>query len=205
MPNPSSRARNPYYTLGVTPNADKEEIKNAYRELARRLHPDVNPRLSAAQMMKAVTESYELLIDADQRKEFDDQPRFKLRIPKNLDGPLPPPPEDKRPFFVRLFSPKPKAKAGESFQSHFTNGVTCAQFPGGKLLDAAEKEFKCCLEARADCLEARYNLGLVYYWQGKWVESLHCFKEAFQQNPRDLTCHQMVDMLSMETIEVESS
>jgi chaperone protein DnaJ len=61
-----------YDTLGVPKNADEKTIKAAYRKLARKLHPDVNPNDKAAETkFKEVSEAYEVLGDADKRKLYD--------------------------------------------------------------------------------------------------------------------------------------
>jgi len=62
----------PYKTLGVAPGATADEIKKAYRKLAKRLHPDVNPgNKKVEQQFKEATAAYDLLSDVDKRRKFD--------------------------------------------------------------------------------------------------------------------------------------
>ncbi|MHC4427810.1 MAG: DnaJ C-terminal domain-containing protein [Planctomycetota bacterium] len=65
-------ARTDYYSvLGVERNASAEEIRKAYRSLAREYHPDVNKSADAATRFAEVTEAYEVLSDAEKRKAYD--------------------------------------------------------------------------------------------------------------------------------------
>ncbi|WP_295011452.1 molecular chaperone DnaJ [uncultured Microbacterium sp.] len=60
-----------YEVLGVARDASEDEIKKAYRRLARQLHPDVNPSDEAAEQFKLVTHAYDVLSDADARRRYD--------------------------------------------------------------------------------------------------------------------------------------
>src|SRR5882762_5958977 len=61
-----------YETLGVPRTATESDIRNEYRQLARKHHPDVNPGdKSAEEKFKDINEAYEVLSDADKRKRYD--------------------------------------------------------------------------------------------------------------------------------------
>lgn len=60
-----------YNTLGVKKTATEEEIKSAYRNLARKYHPDVNKDSGAEDKFKDLNEAYQVLSDAEKRKKYD--------------------------------------------------------------------------------------------------------------------------------------
>jgi curved DNA-binding protein len=62
-----------YATLGVPKTASEKEVKQAYRKLARKHHPDVNPGdKSAEAKFKEINEAYEVIGDPDKRKKYDE-------------------------------------------------------------------------------------------------------------------------------------
>jgi DnaJ-class molecular chaperone len=64
--------RDPYDVLGVARNARQDEIKQAYRRLAKKLHPDLNPgNKKVEQQFKEVSAAYDLLSDPAKRARFD--------------------------------------------------------------------------------------------------------------------------------------
>jgi DnaJ-class molecular chaperone len=79
----------PYEVLGVKPDASPDEIRSAYRKLAKELHPDLNPgKPEAEARFKTVSVAYDLLSDADKRARYDrgeidesgaERPRYSYR------------------------------------------------------------------------------------------------------------------------------
>ncbi|MGA0201150.1 MAG: DnaJ domain-containing protein, partial [Prochlorotrichaceae cyanobacterium] len=64
-------ARDYYEILGVQRDADKEDIKRAYRRLARKYHPDVNREAGAEETFKEINRAYEVLSEPETRARYD--------------------------------------------------------------------------------------------------------------------------------------
>lgn len=105
-----------YKILDVEPDADSKAIKTAYRKLARKYHPDVNPDEGAGEKFKEVAEAYAVLKDDTLRAEFDELRKYGG---KPGGGYQPPPdwqssggfqgggqPEDYSDFFNSIFGDK---------------------------------------------------------------------------------------------------
>jgi molecular chaperone DnaJ len=66
-----SNKRDYYEVLGVSKGASQDEVKKAFRRLARQYHPDVNKEPAAESMFKEINEAYEVLSDPDKRAMYD--------------------------------------------------------------------------------------------------------------------------------------
>lgn len=74
---------NPYKVLGVNNMASKEEIRKAYRALARKYHPDVNPgNKTAEEKFKEINDAYAILSDEKKKEEYDKA----AEAPQNKEG-----------------------------------------------------------------------------------------------------------------------
>lgn len=60
-----------YAVLGVSRDASADDIKKAFRKLARQYHPDINKSVGAEARFKEINESYEVLSDPEKRKRYD--------------------------------------------------------------------------------------------------------------------------------------
>src|ERR1700759_5346301 len=85
----STTERDYYELLEIERGADEQEIKKAFRRLARQLHPDVSEEPDAAQRFREVTEAYEVLSNAETRQLYDRYGHAGLRSggfqPSNFD------------------------------------------------------------------------------------------------------------------------
>lgn len=112
----------PYSILGVPADASMDEVKAAYRRVARRLHPDVNQESpGAAVQFQDVTSAYELLIDPDKRRKYDaqylqrreDTPyTFTLRVTPSKRAVIPLP-EPQVIYLLAEILPDPRARDQE--------------------------------------------------------------------------------------------
>ncbi len=91
-----------YKTLGVARDASAEDIKRAYRKLARKYHPDVSKEANAENRFKDVAEAYEVLKDADKRAAYD-------QLGSNWQA-------------GQGFSPPPDWRGGEGFEFRASGG-----------------------------------------------------------------------------------
>ena len=68
----AEQKRDYYEVLGVSKGASEEEIKKAYKKLARKYHPDLNPdNKEAEEKFKEVNEAYEILSDSNKKARYD--------------------------------------------------------------------------------------------------------------------------------------
>jgi hypothetical protein len=90
--------KNYYFILGLTTNANANEIKHAFRQLALQFHPDRNPSKEAAAIFIEINEAYEILSDPQQKFQYDQlllgptdskphrDPRYRPKPPGSYNG-----------------------------------------------------------------------------------------------------------------------
>jgi DnaJ-class molecular chaperone len=70
-------AKDFYQVLGVPDTASQDDIKKAYRRLAKQYHPDANPNnTQAAERFKEISEAHSVLSDPDKRKQYDTMRKY---------------------------------------------------------------------------------------------------------------------------------
>jgi len=76
-----------YQILGIEPDADAKTIKGAYRKLARKFHPDMNPDEGAEAKFKEVAEAYQVLKNDQRRAEFDELRQYGAQSTEDFRPP----------------------------------------------------------------------------------------------------------------------
>lgn len=119
-------ADDPYKALGLAKTASADEIKKAYRKIAKTDHPDLNPDPAAHERFKAASSAYDLLKDPDQRARFDKgeidasgqerpQRHYYREYAEQGDNPYRQPPhgfDDFSDVFSDLFGQRAQARRG---------------------------------------------------------------------------------------------
>ncbi|HEX6107526.1 MAG TPA: molecular chaperone DnaJ [Gemmatimonadales bacterium] len=119
-------AKDFYQVLGVPDSASQDEIKKAYRRLAKQYHPDANPNNpSAAERFKEISEAHSVLSDAEKRKQYDQMRRlgaFDGMARQRAGGPRPGPGAGPGGFDASGFEFADFGGLGDIFSSIFGRG-----------------------------------------------------------------------------------
>ena len=78
-------AKKLYDILGVPETADKKEIKSAYKKLAKKYHPDLNPGKDTTAQMKEINKAHDILTDDKKRKLYDEYGEKAIEADFNED------------------------------------------------------------------------------------------------------------------------
>lgn len=126
-----------YETMGLERTASQEEIKRAYRRLARKYHPDVSKESDASERFKEMKEAYEVLKDPEKRKAYD---RFGENWKAGQD--FQPPPDWGREFSFGQGGFDSSADYSDFFETLFGAGARRADSFGGAPRGARFRDFR---------------------------------------------------------------
>lgn len=98
----SKTVKDYYAVLGVAQNATSEQVRMAFRHMARINHPDINTAPDAGERFKEINEAYEILADTEKRKAYD----FFV-MPNNQEAAVTPPPPPRVDIPLRPAAPPP--------------------------------------------------------------------------------------------------
>lgn len=169
-----------YKTLGVERGASEKDIKSAYRKLARKHHPDVNPGdKSSEDRFKEVSEAYEVLSDKDKRIKYDQYGQYWEQEGRPGAGGQPPPGWDT--FTFDYGDPArqggPDFGGGEGFSDFFEMLFGQGRRPGGGEAPAGGHR-RSHAPPRGPHIEAEMEVSL--------EDAFHGAKKSFSLNGRKL-------------------
>jgi curved DNA-binding protein len=144
--------KNYYGILGVEESASADEIKKAYRKLARKFHPDLNKEENAEEKFKELGEAYEVLKDPVKRKEYDE---LKKMGAFSQSGQFKPPPdwESATHFSGGGFTGASDQQFSDFFESIFGKG-------GNAHRTYTSRDYRQALRVRGEDLQVKFPLFL---------------------------------------------
>ncbi|MBC8137418.1 MAG: DnaJ domain-containing protein [Fibrella sp.] len=201
MPSGPQNSRTYYEILGVNRTASADEIKTAYRKLARTLHPDVNPGDPQASTKFAdVTTAYKTLSDSLSRANYDAEQSLKERRAETARaraggatssatyGTQPPRPGASTP----LNNPQSTAPTGDEAARLVTTArAALSRMRFVEARELAQRSLR--LKRSAEGYEV---LGDVYRMQGRTEEAINMYTMSLQLNPRNAAMMERLQRLA---------
>lgn len=193
--------RDCYKVLMVPPIAKREEIKKAYKGLAKKYHPDLNPdsKEYAEEKMKEISWAYDTLMDSDKRFKYDRARHFLVKTPPQLRT------DNKKNQFEKetslisrhkfnlletikgFFGGSKDKKDGnhlsKEMADNFAMGITYAANPEKVMLEMAIAEFDKVVKSHPDNVYAKYNIAVINYRLGEFDKALSIFNEILASQP----------------------
>lgn len=131
--------RDYYEILGLDSSATSEDIKKAYRELAKKYHPDINKSATSEELFKLITEAYDVLSDDALRKKYDLYRKFEEEAQGGEKRRAP----DSPPVSARPYAERPRAQpaARADGMERIQMLVFSIVVPGYYQISCGEKKF----------------------------------------------------------------
>lgn len=206
--------RDYYMILGVRPFDNESVIRNAYRNLVKKYHPDVcrlDPK-EAADIVSQLGRAYEVLSNPESRREYDNSQVFRMRAPRGIDK--------KVDVSSMIVTKRSIEAAKEERKRKSLWGRIKSMFAGSKamprdtakaqsllvvalsLSDQRELRRECkvqlakAIEADPLFFEPRYDMAVICYKLGEYEEAVLNLKQCLKINPADKLANRFIKMLS---------
>jgi curved DNA-binding protein CbpA len=166
--------KNYYEIFKLYPPIDLNHLQDAYKQLIFENHPDRNPTRQdwAIEQTMEIVEAYNVLSDPQKREIYNFQVRNDIR--KDI-GEL----FGVKKGLLKMMKSKEETEAEE----HFKKGV--AFFEDKENWNQAQHEWVYCIKIIPGFVNAHYNLGILYGYQGNFKDAVSCFERAIKYNPGD--------------------
>ncbi len=147
-----------YQVLGLPPDAQQDAIRQRFRELARRYHPDVNREPGAETRFKEIAEAYRVLSQAESRREYDNM-RAEAEI-------------------RRRAAQRQRAAAADAVRNTAHGSAATRNRPAG----ARSAERAAQANAANSAVQASLRDAQVYFVQGKYDDARRCANQAIRMD-----------------------
>lgn len=166
--------KNYYEIFKLYPPINMDQLQDTYKQLIFENHPDRNPERQewAVDKTMEIVEAYNVLSDPEKRDIYNFQVRTDIRKePGELVG-------IKRGLLKMM-----KSKEETEAEEHFRKGV--ALFEDKDTWNQAQHEWVQCIKLVPGFVNAHYNLGVLYGYQGNFKDAVACFERALKYNPAE--------------------
>lgn len=201
--------KDPYCILGISPLSSKDDIKQKYRDLAKKFHPDLNPdvRLFGQEKMMQISKAYKSISDNNRRTFYDKKPILQLKpLPQKYlfalqteamkDSKKKKTDIIKQPTFmesiVNLFKKKDPKEEKKQKSADMIFFIATSYANSLSTMDMAINEMRDFTIMKPDCLEAIYNLGLMYYRKGDFDSAIIWFKKVLTKDSANKDAKAMI-------------
>jgi tetratricopeptide (TPR) repeat protein len=175
--------KNYYEIFKLYPPIDINQLQEAYKQLIFEHHPDRNPTQqdSAVEQTMEIVEAYNILSDPNKREIYNFQIKNDIRRDVgDLVG--------VKKGLLKMRKSSEEIEAEEAFKK----GV--AFFEDKENWNQAQHEWVRCVKLIPGFVNAHYNLGIVFGYQGNFKDSVACFERGIKYNPGDYEAKKTLSM-----------
>jgi curved DNA-binding protein CbpA len=177
-------AKKNYYELfKLYPPIELSHLQDTYKQLIFEYHPDRNPTKQewAVEQTMEIVEAYNILSDPEKREIYNFQVKNDIRKEMGEVVGL-------KKGLLKMMKTKEEIEADE----HFKKGI--AFFENKDNWNQAQHEWVTCVKLFPGFVNANFNLGILYGYQGNFKDSISSFERAIKYNPGDYEAKKTLNM-----------